>query len=502
MRKKCQERLVRIREVSQDQAGRKIFKVTIIREGLGNLRDRNYYSEAAIKSGPKVYEGKKAYFDHPTPDQEKDQPNRSVREAVGHYENVKAELASDGLWELNADLVPVPTSSCIPLLEHAVLYKKKYPDKDFVGISINGDGEGVAMEWDVFLKEVKPKPPALEKLKELEGQTINNITRLTDAVSADLVTEPGAGGKVIGLKESNKFKEKKKMANLSGLMKRLFTGVEKKDEKLIEAAVEDVKKLLQHESEDDDKKSKEDKEKSHEAEADSMVKHMLNFKKENEKKESESEQEYEARAMKQAFTNMKKEMEDEASKDKKEGKDDKEDKDGKEDKSKKTDDGDGDDDDKEKDSKESEAEDDDGDDDDKSDDKSKDKSPIKKMMKQIGEMEAKIQKMEDMMSKKEDEASKAKEEAVILKTEKAIRAREELIDSLLSKSGEPREITKIWREILTVCKNEKAIKDTIQKLQESASQERERYFEMNSGRGLIERDSNEDLGSNDELFLK
>jgi hypothetical protein len=68
------------------------FRVALIQEGLGNLRDGFYYTKQALESAVPAFEGKKAYADHPSRSEESDRPERSVRDIVGHYENLKLEI--------------------------------------------------------------------------------------------------------------------------------------------------------------------------------------------------------------------------------------------------------------------------------------------------------------------------------------------------------------------------------------------------------------------------
>jgi hypothetical protein len=153
----------------------------------------------------------KACFDHPTETDSRERPGRSVRELAGHYENVKAKKDSEGVMSLQADFVPISTHEEVQgLLNHAIDYKKKYPDSDFVGISINGDGEGETLDWDQFVKSIKPNTFEMKKLAKIEGQQVNVIRKLTAAVSADLVTEPGARGRLLLEQEKRRITYYKK----------------------------------------------------------------------------------------------------------------------------------------------------------------------------------------------------------------------------------------------------------------------------------------------------
>jgi len=231
--------------------------------------------------------------------------------------------------------------------------------------------------------------------------------------------------------------------------------------------------IITQESED------EGKEKEGVHEADSLAKHILQAKKDLNKKDGETEMEYEARCMKQAMASSKKEKEDEAKKEA-----DAKGKDGG---------GDGGDDDKGKeneDEKKEAADDKNGKEKDGggTDDKSggDDKDPMSKMKKEMESLKKEVESLKGMLQKKEDEAKDAKEQAAKLQTEKAIKAKEELIDKVLSESEEPYSITKLWREALKECKTDKQIRETAKRLMETAAQVRAEEFQETSSHGFGE----------------
>ena len=487
MKRQCLEIGGKLFEAKKDESGKLKFPVIIISQGLGNLVDRNYYTADAIKSAPQVYEGKKAYFDHPTQDQMEQQPGRSVRETAGHYEDCQAIQDQDGLWVLKAFFVPEKENSeVIGKINHAIEYKKKYPNKDYIGISINGDGEGKTLDYTEFVKEYQPKSIEMQKIAQIEGQSINAITKLTDAVSADLVTEPGAKGRV--LLESQKNNQKGNKMKFLEAFKKLFLGIESNDKSLTEAAVNSMLQAEKKEGDDEDeeKKKKEAAEaaaKAEEAEAHEAAetaKALLACKKESKKEENESEEEYEARCMKQAVKKMKqakkeaaeaaKKAEDEAKK--------------KEDEEKK----------KQEAGKKKEG------DDDKHDDAAQDKALFKKLMKDHEELkkEAEGLKKENEELKKENkkEAAESAKSKIALETKK----RDEFIDKVLAESGMKRNITKHVRPVLEKCKTEEEIKATAKELLESYSKVIEAEFYNHASRGFTEISTTDNSGSTDHLF--
>lgn len=172
---------------------RNCVPVVIIREGPGNRKDRHYYLRSAIESGVVVFNGAKANLDHPDAVAERVQPEGTLRRLVGYYRNLKVVEASDGRAELQAELQflnPPAGGEDSDVVKHAkslcetsAAHAEEFPTGDvFIGVSINADGED---------------RPAV-----IDGERYNAVTVFTEATSADLVTFPGAGGRIGGHLES------------------------------------------------------------------------------------------------------------------------------------------------------------------------------------------------------------------------------------------------------------------------------------------------------------
>ena len=200
------------------------FKVALIQEGLGNLRDAFYYTREALESAVSAFEGKKCYADHPSKTEEIDRPERTVRDIIGHYENCHIEENKDGSSLLCAELV-IPANESFDwarsLLVHGLNYSTKYPDKDFIGLSINASGDAQPANIADFIKQsdvpmsAKPK---LMKAIEMGVTQIRIVNAIQDAVSTDMVTEAGAKGRIISLLEHNKEIEMKLKKKESGVL--------------------------------------------------------------------------------------------------------------------------------------------------------------------------------------------------------------------------------------------------------------------------------------------
>lgn len=191
------------------------FRVVLIQEGMGNFRDAYFYSRAALESAIPAFEGRKIYADHPSASDEYNRPERSVRDVLGHFENVHIEEGDAGQALLVGDCVIPPEEPfrwARALMTHAVEFSKKYPDKEFIGLSINANGDAESMPIDKVIESGVPESALakLNKAKENGIDTIKLVSIISDAVSCDLVTEAGAGGKVLQLLEGDKEMDFKK----------------------------------------------------------------------------------------------------------------------------------------------------------------------------------------------------------------------------------------------------------------------------------------------------
>lgn len=178
------------------------YRTVLICEGLGNQRDGFYYTAAALQVGAKLFEGQKCYANHPSAIGEEVLPERDVRDIVGHFENVQAIKNGDHM-EIQGDLVIMlgPTYDWVrSQLDHALSFSEKHTDKDFIGLSINAGGSAVPMPADKFLASA-PIPdscrPKVEQAVADGLSVIKVVEAIEEAISCDLVTQAGAGGRVL-----------------------------------------------------------------------------------------------------------------------------------------------------------------------------------------------------------------------------------------------------------------------------------------------------------------
>lgn len=206
------KKVFKFRETSTDNYKQHKFKVVLIKEGMGNFKDRFFYTKAALKTSAErgIFAGVQAFADHPSALEEEIRPERSTKDIIGYYENVKYEESEDGQGLLTADLSVSTTISqdwVLALLTNSVDYSTKFKERDLVGLSINASGPAEPISIDEFMKQGQLAEPILLKLIEAQGQgisEINLVNELTEVTSVDLVTKAGAGGRVARMVEGGK----------------------------------------------------------------------------------------------------------------------------------------------------------------------------------------------------------------------------------------------------------------------------------------------------------
>lgn len=177
------------------------FRVVLLQEGMGNSHDAFYYSREALESAVPVFQGQKIFADHPTEDEEQVRPERSTRDILGHYENLAVEDNDAGQGQLCGDVNILPSDDCEwarHCMVRAVENAKKFPDNPFIGLSINASGPSEKLP----IADVIGMAPDGAKQKLLDAQSsgieiVRVVSKINRAVSCDLVTEAGAGGKIL-----------------------------------------------------------------------------------------------------------------------------------------------------------------------------------------------------------------------------------------------------------------------------------------------------------------
>lgn len=154
-------------EATLDTANRVLRDVVLIRAGeSANKRD---YPASVLQASAPVFEGVKAYADHPSRSDIKERSERSVRDITGWYANVRYQ---DG--RLVADRHFVPTQAGNDAWALAEMVATGKAPKTLAGLSINAVGSA--------------------RKREDGGMVVESITH---AQSVDDVTTPAAGGSYI-----------------------------------------------------------------------------------------------------------------------------------------------------------------------------------------------------------------------------------------------------------------------------------------------------------------
>lgn len=158
--------------------GAKGYEVVLIREGLGNSEDGRWYTKHAVQElvSSGACEGMQAYADHPTLDEEEFLPERSVKDVVGSYRNVKL-AESNGRAEARAVFVPIQGTGYewVTTLAEAAVGNRT--GKPLVGISLYGAAAG----------EDRERPDG----------SFGAMADLVRPTSGDIVTNAGAGGEFV-----------------------------------------------------------------------------------------------------------------------------------------------------------------------------------------------------------------------------------------------------------------------------------------------------------------
>jgi len=183
---------------TQDASGHTKFGVELLVEGLGNFGDAYYYDRTALESLIPLLTGNKIYADHPTAEEDEIRPERSTRDILGHYESLRVD-GDKGEQARLCGVVDILSSEtwAIDRMNRAIENKKKFPDKDFVGLSINASGDSFELPIDDVIKAApETARPKLIEAKQNGIESVKAVRQFKSAASCDLVTEAGAGGNI------------------------------------------------------------------------------------------------------------------------------------------------------------------------------------------------------------------------------------------------------------------------------------------------------------------
>lgn len=138
-------------------------EAVIVVEGLSLNNHR--YTKAALESGIEVFKGAKMYADHPTASEERERPERSVRDLVGKVGEPYVGTDKSGTPALRAPII---------LSENAAWLKTLIKEGIADGLSIRANGKA--------------------RKDKASGETIVEAFVADPHTSVDFVTVPAAGG--------------------------------------------------------------------------------------------------------------------------------------------------------------------------------------------------------------------------------------------------------------------------------------------------------------------
>ncbi len=145
-----------------------VWEVTLISAG-DSANGRHYPADVLKKAAP-LFEGVKAYADHPGRSESRERPERSVRDVIGWFEGVKYDAKAKALT------AHLHLSEAAGSLRQLVLDAWNRGKKDLIGLSINAEGQ-IQESID-------------------GGKRKKTVTSISRVSSVDLVTEPAAGGRL------------------------------------------------------------------------------------------------------------------------------------------------------------------------------------------------------------------------------------------------------------------------------------------------------------------
>ena len=161
------EELLELREAILISPERREVEVTVLEAGLS--RNGWFYTPELLASTAPLFEGARAFADHPAP---ADRPERSVRDMVGWYHSPRFEPASGGQ--------PARLKATLKVLESAAwlwttIAESVAEGRPFIGLSVD------------FVGAVKPG--------RRNGAAVKEVQAVRQLLSVDVVTRPSAGGR-------------------------------------------------------------------------------------------------------------------------------------------------------------------------------------------------------------------------------------------------------------------------------------------------------------------
>ncbi len=158
---------IELREAVVLSAELREVEVTVLESGLS--RNGWFYSPELLASTAPLFEGARAFADHPGP---ADRAERSIRDIVGYYHSPRFETGSDGQ--------PASIKATLKVLDSAawlwtMVAESLAESRPFIGLSVD------------FVGAVKPA--------SRKGTAVKEVQAIRQLLSVDVVTRPSAGGR-------------------------------------------------------------------------------------------------------------------------------------------------------------------------------------------------------------------------------------------------------------------------------------------------------------------
>ena len=158
------------------------WDVILIEVGLS--KNGNRYPASTLRESVALFEGAAVFADHPTDQERRVKPERSIRDKVGKLVDVQFGQFDTGQRVVEG--LKARFKVMVPWLRETLLEAHKLGEPDFLGFSINAVGE-------------------ITQTNE-SGRGISVVERITRVESVDVVTDPAAGGQIVRLAAASRGK--------------------------------------------------------------------------------------------------------------------------------------------------------------------------------------------------------------------------------------------------------------------------------------------------------
>ena len=165
------------RITSSESGTGKVWNVEVIKSGP-NLSGTRVYTPESLREATPLVENLQCFLDHPTQTAEANQPERSVTELVGWFTQPQFNEATQAITAKLNLLTTGPAKAVLDMIREA--FSRGNPN--LVGLSIRGSGA--------------------QKPVTSNGKPMQEVQKITRLLSADIVTMPAAGGRLVSIAES------------------------------------------------------------------------------------------------------------------------------------------------------------------------------------------------------------------------------------------------------------------------------------------------------------